>query len=172
MTEPNKTNNAYDFALFEPRKVEEPEQQPNQPKENNLIKMPQEHLDKTTQKRRRAKNHGAVKKVVLMGMGAAVCAFLIFNQVRLAELTSEIEATNKALEESQSLHIQYQMQTDSQLSPSAVEEYATKNLGMAKEEQTQMEYIELSSDDKGVVIQAEDPNWIVSGWNFLINLLS
>jgi len=172
MTEPNKTNTAYDFALFEPKKVEEPQQQPQQPKKNNIIRMPKEHLDKTTKTRRRVKNHGAVKKVILMVMGAAICAVLIFSQVRLAELTSQIEATNKALEESQSLYIQYQMQTDSQLSPSAVEEYATKNLGMAKEEQTQMEYIELSSDDKGVVVQEEDPNWIVSGWNFLINLLS
>lgn len=172
MAEPNKTNTAYDFALFEPKKEKEPQQQPEQPNQNNIIRMPKEHLDHTTKTRRRAKNHGAVKKVVLMVLGAVICAVLIFSQVRLAELTSQIEATNKALEESQSLYTQYQMKTDSQLSPSAVEEYATKNLGMAKEEQTQMEYIELSSNDKGVVVQEEEQNWIVGAWNFLINLLS
>lgn len=168
MAKPNDTS-AYDFALFEPKPVEEPQPAP---KKDNIIAIPQEHIVKTTKGRRRIKNKKAVRNVILIMIGATICMFMILGQVRLAELTSQIDEASQQLTEAESLYTQYQMKSDSQLSLTSVEEYATKNLGMAKAEQTQMEYIEISSDDKGEVVQSEGGNWFTSAWNFLVNLLS
>ena len=166
----NRTENAaYDFTRFEAKPAQLPEKQPQQ---NNILEIPQDHYVKTNKARRRMRNRGAVKKAVWIIIGATICLFLIFGQVRLAELTSKIEDAQTQLTEAESLYTQYQMRSDSQMSLTAIEEYATKNLGMTKVEQAQMEYIELSSNDKGEVVQAENTNWLSSAWQFLVNLLS
>lgn len=169
---------AYDFSLFEPKAeaLPEPSAQPGRSaepeQENKILEMPKEHIAKIYRVRRRVRNRSAVKNVALILSGAAICVLLVFGQVRLAELTEQTETTAKQLTEAESLYTQYQMKTDSQLSPTAIEQYAADKLGMTKSDQTQMEYIELSSKDKGEVIQAEDSNWFVSAWNFIVNLLS
>lgn len=168
MAKRNETS-AYDFTLFEAKPAEEPKRQP---KQDNIIEIPKEHLVKTVKGRRRVRNRGAVKKAILLVIGAAICLFLVFGQVRLAELTEQIETTQQELTEAESLYTQYQMRSDSQLSLTSIEEFATKNLGMAKAEQTQMEYIELSSSDKGEVVQSDNDNWLASAWRFVVNLLS
>ena len=166
---------AYNFSLFMPKAAAEaqPQQDPRQaPRKNNIIRIPQEHLIKTQKNRRRGKNRAAVRKVILMIIGAGIALFMIFGWVRMAELTEQIENATQQLTEAESLYTQYQMRSDSQLSLTAVEKYATEKLGMAKAEQTQMEYIELSSNDKGEVVQSSGGNWFTSAWNYVVNLLS
>ena len=168
------TSSAYDFSRFEP-KVAAPAQptQKEQPKqESNIVAIPEEHLRKTTKFRRRLKTRGAAKKVILIGVGAAICTVLIAGQVRTSELTDKIDTAQQSLTEAESLYTQYQMKNDSQFSLTTIEEYASKNLGMTKADQTQMEYIELSSKDKGEVMQVKEQNWLVSAWNYVVNLLS
>ena len=177
-----KTNNlndtsAYNFSLFMPRGAAQaqpqPQQEPRQlPRKNNILHMPKDHLAKTRKNRRRGKNRAAVRRVILMVIGATIALFMIFGWVRLAELTEQIEDATEQLTEAESLYTQYQMRSDSQLSLTAVEQYATEQLGMAKAEQTQMEYIELSSNDKGEVVQPDGENWFTSTWNYVVNLLS
>ena len=164
---------AYNFALFAPKPAPQPEQDPRRaPRKNNIIEIPKEHLQKTQKTRRRGKNRTATRRVILMVIGAGICLFMIFGWVRLAELTEQIEKTTRELTEAESLYTQYQMKSDSQLSLTAVEDYATKELGMAKAEQTQMEYIEISSNDKGEVVQPDGENWFSSTWDYIVNLLS
>ena len=90
----------------------------------------------------------------------------------MSELTDKIDTAQQSLTEAESLYTQYQMKNDSQFSLTTIEEYASKNLGMTKADQTQMEYIELSSKDKGEVMQVKEQNWLVSAWNYVVNLLS
>lgn len=169
---------AYDLSRFEirgsavPKEEPVPERQPRPQRENKILEIPQEHYDVVQKIRRRGKNRRAVRRVILMIIGATICLMMIFGQVRLAELTEQIESASKELEEAQSLYTQYQMKSDSQLSPAAIEKYATEKLGMIKAEQTQVEYVELSSNDKGEVLQEEDANWVASTWNYIVRLLS
>lgn len=168
---------AYNFSLFAPKASAQaqprPQRDPRQePRKNNIIQIPKEHLIKTQKNRRRGKNRAAVRNVILMIIGASIALFMIFGWVRLAELTEQIEEATQQLTEAESLYTQYQMRSDSQLSLTSVEKYATEKLGMAKAEQTQMEYVELSSNDKGEVVQPDGGNWFTSTWNYIVNLLS
>ncbi len=169
---------AYDLALFSPKSSAEPARRPEEeiprraPKKSNVIEIPKERYAQVRKTRRRGRNRSAVAKILLMVAGAAIALFLIIGQVRLAELTEQIESTKKELEEAQSLYTQYQMKTDSQLSLSSIEKFATNNLGMVKENQGQMVYVEMSAEDKGEVIQQENTNWIGAAWNFIVNILS
>jgi uncharacterized protein HemX len=161
---------AYDFAMFEPKPSAAPQEEPE--RKAKILEMPKDRFAQETKRRRGKKTSGARRTVVFLGILALACVLMIISQVRLAELTSQIETTTEALTEAESLYTQYQMRSDSQLSLTSVEEYAEKNLGMAKADQTQMEYIELSADDKAEVMQPEDENWFVSAWRFVVNLLS
>ena len=161
------TSSAYDFSRFEPKVAApaQPTQKEQTKQESNIVAIPEEHLRKTTKFR-------AAKKVILIGVGAAICTVLIAGQVRMSELTDKIDTAQQSLTEAESLYTQYQMKNDSQFSLTTIEEYASKNLGMTKADQTQMEYIELSSKDKGEVMQVKEQNWLVSAWNYVVNLLS
>ena len=168
----------YDLSRFETRGSAVPKEQPvpqkqSRPKrESKILEFPQGQASVVQKVRRRGNNRRAVRRVILMVIGATICLMMIFGQVRLAELTEQIESTSEKLEEAKSLYTQYQMKSDSQLSPAAVEKYATEKLGMIKAEQTQVEYVELSSNDKGEVLQEEGGNWMSSAWNYIVRLLS
>ena len=98
---------------------------------------------------------------------------MVYGQVQLTELTENINAAQKQLEESQSVHTQLEMKASAKLSLDAVEEYAQEMLGMSKIQQSQIENIEIASGDKSEVIQsAESENWLSSLWNSIVGLLS
>lgn len=171
-------NSAYDLSRFEPKAAAQPKPRPEETPgkkkkdENNILTIPQSHYTHVRKVRRRGKNRSAVVKVMVMVAVAAICLVMVLGQVRLAELTQQIESTSKSLTEAESLYTQYQMKSDSQLSLQSVEQYATEQLGMAKADQNQMQYVELSSKDKGEVVQEQGTNWLVSAWNYLVKLLS
>ena len=158
---------AYDFGMFAPK--QQPLQQPH--KKDNIIELPQKQL----QKNRRAKLHPFRVFVVsaLLVVMLGVVGTMVYGQVQLTELTENINAAQKQLEESQSVHTQLEMKASAKLSLNAVEEYAQETLGMSKIQQSQIENIEIASGDKSEVIQsAESEIWLSSLWNSIVGLLS
>ena len=107
------------------------------------------------------------------GVMISIVGTMVYGQVQLTELTENLNAATKTLNESESVYTQLQMKSDSQLSLQTVENYATGKLGLKKIEQNQVEPISLSKGDKTQVVQSgEDENWLTSLWNSILQLLS
>lgn len=165
MASPN-SNEAYDFALFEPKRQQEAPRE-----KSNIIELPQEKLEQN----RRAKINPlrAVSTFLAFGIMISIVGTMVYGQVQLTELTENLNAATKTLNESESVYTQLQMKSDSQLSLQTVENYATGKLGLKKIEQNQVEPISLSKGDKTQVVQnGEDENWLTSLWNSILQLLS
>nr|WP_319487496.1 hypothetical protein [uncultured Caproiciproducens sp.] len=166
MTSPN-SNEAYDFALFEPKR----QQQEAPRKKNNIIELPQEKLEQN--RRTKIKPFRAVSAFLALGVMLSIVGTMVYGQVQLTELTENLNAATKTLDESESVYTQLQMKSDSQLSLQTVENYATGKLGLKKIEQNQVEPISLSKGDKTQVVQSgADENWLSSLWNSILQLLS
>ena len=157
---------AYDFELFEPKRKSEPQQQTN-----NIIRLPQADLE-----RNRRPKHRSLKVLsmsVFLTVMLGIVGTFVYGQVRLSELTNEINLSTTELAEQESLYTQLKMKSQSKLSLETVEEYAETQLGMRKLEQSQVEYISLSQGDKGQVLEGDSSeNWLTSIWNFIEQLLS
>lgn len=157
---------AYDFALFEPKRRQEVPQ-----KENNVIELPKEKLE---QNRRSALSpfkavSGFLALLVMLG----VVGSFVYGQVQLTELTEQLNTATKTLDENKSVYTQIKMKSDSQLSLQAVENYATNKLGMKKVEKGQVEPVAISKGDKSqVVMTGGKQNWFSAFWNSIVQMLS
>ena len=158
---------AYDFELFEPKRKQELQPQP----QNNVIRLPREELEKNRRPKHRAFKVISVFTFLVVMLG--IVGTFVYGQVRLSELTNEINSTTTELSEQESLYTQLKMKSQAKLSLETVEEYAETQLGMRKLEQNQVEYISLSEGDKGEVLEEDSSeNWLTSAWNFIQQLLS
>lgn len=159
-------NAAYDFALFEPKRQQEAPQ-----KNNNIIELPKEKLEQN--RRARVNPLKALSGFLALAVIFGIVTTIVYGQVQLTELTEQLNAATKTLDENQSVYTQLKMKSDSQLSLQSVEDYAIDKLGMKKVEQSQVEPIELSKGDKTQVHQnANDQSWLNSLWNTIMQLLS
>ncbi|MBW7571673.1 hypothetical protein [Caproiciproducens faecalis] len=165
MASPN-SNEAYDFALFEPKRQHEEPQ-----KKSNIIELPKEKLEQN--RRVKLNPFRVVSTFLAFGIMISIVGTMVYGQVQLTELTENLNAATKTLNESESVYTQLQMKSDSQLSLQTVENYATNKLGLKKIEQNQVEPIALSKGDKTQVVQnSGDDNWLTSLWNSILQLLS
>lgn len=160
------SNEAYDFALFEPKRQQAP-----QPKNNNIIALPQEKLEQN--RKAKVKPAKAVSTFLVLAVMLGIVSTMVYGQVQLTELTEKLNSATKTYNESTSLYTQLQMKSDSKLSLETVENYATLKLGLKKIDQNQVEPISLSKGDKTQVLQSDaDANWPTSLWNAIMQLLS
>ncbi|MDF1493233.1 hypothetical protein [Caproiciproducens sp. CPB-2] len=165
MASPN-SNEAYDFALFEPKR-----QQQGPARKSNIIELPKEKLEQN--RRTKIGFFRAVSTFLTFAIMVGIVGTMVYGQVQLTELTEDLNAATKTLNESESVYTQLQMKSDSQLSLQTVENYATNQLGLKKIEQNQVEPISLSKGDKTQVVQKSgDENWLTSLWNSILQLLS
>lgn len=159
-------NEAYDFALFEPKRQQEVPQ-----KQNNIIKLPKEKLEEN--RRPRINPVKAFSTFLFLAVMLGIVGTIVYGQVQLTELTEQINTQTKVLNENKSVYTQLKMKSDSQLSLQAVESYAKNTLGMKTVDQNQVEPIELSKGDKIQVVQdAGSKGWLDSVWNSIVRLLS
>lgn len=135
-------NIAYDFSLFE----ESPRKNRN---ENNVLKLPENK--KNINRRSRLRYKMVALMITSVAISAYVLGSMLYGQVRLNELTAGINKATQQLSESESVYTQLQVKVESRLSLGAVEEYAKNNLQMEKINPYQIEYITLSTEDKGEV---------------------
>lgn len=163
-------NKAYDFSMFEP-KPRESVQPERRVQKNNVISLPEKELEKN----RRPKLHPFKMLSFFLALFITVgtVGMLIYGQVQMTELTEKINTANKSLAESESVYTQLQMKSAAELSLDTVEDYATNELGMQKIEKNQVEYIGISGEDQGEVLNDfGNDNIFTSIWNWLQELLS
>lgn len=161
----SKQNTAYDFSLFEPQRKELPQ------KPNNVIQLPQKQLEENRKLKR--KPFRLIATFLSMALIVSLVGTMVYGQVQLTELTEQLNAATKQLDEQTSVHTQLKMRSDSLLSLQAAEGYAKDKLGMSKISYSQVVPIKLSEGDKGQVLdQHAAGNWWSSLWDSLQNLLS
>ena len=138
-------NTAYDFSLFEPSEKERGERK----KKDNIMKISEEQLEAS--RRKRYNPLTVIVSVLCACVALSVVGTMIASQARLTELTTQISAANKTLEEKESVHVQLSMKLENEYSLRTVEDYAKNVLGMKATEAHQIDYISLSEGDKAEI---------------------
>ena len=132
----NRTE-AYDLSFFEsrPLRVEvggQPAEKPSkkQQNRNNVIELPKKELERN--RRRHPHSLRAVGVVCVLTLMLTIIGSVVFNQVQLNELTTQITQAEAQLSHAESTHTQLQMRASSSMTLSDVEEFASEQLGMGK----------------------------------------
>lgn len=160
-------SSAYDFELFEPKRREEEKPQ----RKSNVIRIPKEKLEEN----RRPKMHPwrLVSTFLAFLTVSGMLGFYIYGQSQLSQLSESISSAQKVLAEQQNSYTQAEIRSDSVLSMQAVEDYATKTLGMRKTTQDQVIPVELSKGDKTQVLaRTGKTSWMERAWEAIKRFLS
>lgn len=162
---------AYDLSLFETRPVTGtavPKPKQDVPvRHDNVIHLPEPEPHRHARHRRSPMRTLGFFTALLSMLG--IVMLMIYNQVQLNELTTNITQAEKALDEQQSIYVQLQMTAQDGKSMSDVEKYAEEELGMKKINEGQITYITLNDSDKGEVLHdAGQGSW----WDQIVSFLS
>ena len=79
---------------------------------------------------------------------AALCLAMVYSNMQLTELTSDIGAREATLAELQSTTVSLTTKREEAYSTAYIEDYAQNVLGMVKVDASQMEYVELSNPER------------------------
>lgn len=81
-------------------------------------------------------------------MLAVLCLAMVYSNMQLTELTSDIGAREATLAEMQSTTVSLTTKREETYSTAYIEDYAQNVLGMVKVDASQMEYVELSNPER------------------------
>ena len=87
----------------------------------------------------------------------AIVAAVLYNNVILTELTADIEKAQGQYEQLKTEHRRMQVEIEGKLSLRNVEEIASDQLGMAKMEGYQIEYVDLGGEDQVLLAREQQP---------------
>ena len=125
------TNAAYDLSRFDT--------EVNTGKEKQPVKM---------EVVRPAVKRGAVAKGLIFSMFVvAVCCAMLFSMVRINELSNQVAYETEVLNKLKSEGVVLETRLDSEMSLANVEDYAVNVLGMQKIETSQMECINIKTEN-------------------------
>ncbi len=130
------TNAAYDLSLFE-----EVQRQPK----IEEVKLP---------KKQKVLNMSPLKMLSIGAVVVALVGALLYSNVRLSEVTADVNAATNTLEDLNNEYTRLEMELNRKMSISAIEEYATETLNMSKIEQYQVEMISINNNDEVIVTAA------------------
>jgi cell division protein FtsL len=115
----------------------------------------QPHVVKRTAAQLRAEEARATRKAMRILAATTVLltliGFLVYSQVRLDELTRQLTDIQNKTTVVQSDNTRLESELSSKISLDKVEDYAENTLGMVKVENYQIQYVDLSGQDKVVV---------------------
>lgn len=142
---------------------ERPERSSRQKTRENIITPSREDYDKS----RRVKPN--LPKLISRGacfVAVLVLMFCIINgQVQLAELTENFNVQTQSLQEANSEKMYLEAQNAQRVDPDEIESYAVEKLGMKKLNESQVYYVNLAQEDKGVVLGNDSISPISSALN-------
>jgi cell division protein FtsL len=148
----------YDFSLFE-MKTGTAANISTAPKKRPEEKKPQMRVVVNNKRKNKINNivpavvrkNSIVKAGVVLLSLLMVLGMLIYMQAKLDDVNRQIARSQKTLEETMSETVRLQMKLNSIISIDKVEDYAVNTLGMVKIESGQVEYIDLSGEDKVIL---------------------
>jgi len=154
--------NGIDFSDFEPvsrsyeknavRKIEQTPRKVSQPKKPQLrvVRNPVKSAPQEKREMRRTALQTA-KVIAVAVLLLTMLSTLLYGRFKVDELDREISNLTAEITAAQSENVRLNMKLDSVISLKNVEDYAQTRLGMVKMENHQIEYIDLSGEDKVVL---------------------
>lgn len=112
--------------------------------------------------RKRSGGHGGFRIVMSIMLVVVMACLIIYNDIKITTLSKETSVLKNKLESYKNENVQLKYEYEKAYSSSAVEEYAKNILNMSLIDKSQIEYIELSNEDK---IETADAS---EGTEFLI----
>lgn len=160
----NRTE-AYDFSLFEERNINTAEDIQSAPQEHvqespkkNVVRIPERQLEKN----RRPRIHPlkAMVNAISFAVIFVTMFSIVYSQLKLTELTEEINEATQALEAANAVAVQLEMKSIEEMTAQDIEAFAKESLGLSKVTQNQVVYLNAASKDAGEILIESEKGWL------------
>ena len=121
---------------------------------------------------RKAKVIAPIKVILASAIAIAVSVIMIYSQVVLTELTSEVSFYENQLTELNTEYVRLQGELEATTSIKTLEEAAETKLGLAKIDSSQVEYVSLTGTDEISVARTGGKYLIKEYWDNFVNFLA
>ncbi len=121
--------------------------------------------------RRTEKGVAPVKIILTVAMVLAVCVVMIYSQVMLTELTSEVGFYENQLTELNTEYVRLQSELEASTSIKTLEEAAENKLGLTKIDGSQVEYVSLTGADEISVAHTGGKYLVEQYWNEFVEFI-
>ena len=132
----DRQNVAYDLSMYESLLEQKPEKQPRTQQQAKTVKLKNKKAFRT-----------AIRALSLAVMLSMVIG-IVYTNSQITEITTNISSVQKEITELESEKAYLNFTMESRMSLNEIEEYAVNVLGMVKMDSTQVEYIEIESENK------------------------
>ena len=122
--------------------------------------------------RRKEKTVAPFKIILAAAVAVAVCVAMIYSQVVLTELTSEVSFYENQITELNTEYVRLQGELEASTSIKTLEEAAEKELGLAKIDSSQVEYVNLTGEDEITVAHTGGKYLIEQYWNSFVEFIA
>ena len=131
----DRQNVAYDLSMYESLLETKPEKQERTQQQAKTVKLKNKRAFKT------ALNVLSIAVMVSMIIG------IVYTNSQITEITTDISAVQREITELESEKAYLDFTLESRMSLNEIENYAVNVLGMVKMDSTQVEYIEIESEN-------------------------
>ena len=122
--------------------------------------------------RRKTKVIAPVKVILASAMAIVISIVMIYSQVVLTELTSEVSFYENRLTELNTEYVRLQGELEATTSIKTLEEAAETKLGLAKIDSSQVEYVNLTGDDAISVARTGGKYLIKQYWDNFVEFIA
>ena len=122
--------------------------------------------------RRKAKVVAPVKIILASVMALVISVIMIYSQVVLTELTSEVSFYKNQLTELNTEYVRLQGELEATTSIKTLEEAAETKLGLAKIDSSQVEYVNLTGDDAISVARTGGKYLVKQYWDNFVEFIA
>ena len=122
--------------------------------------------------RRKTKVIAPVKVILASAMAIVISIVMIYSQVVLTELTSEVSYYENQLTELNTEYVRLQGELEATTSIKTLEEAAETKLGLAKIDSSQVEYVNLTGDDAISVARTGGKYLIKQYWDNFVEFIA
>ena len=121
---------------------------------------------------RKAKVIAPIKVILASAIAIAVSVIMIYSQVVLTELTSEVGFYENQLTELDTEYVRLQSELESITSIKTLEEAAETKLGLSKIDSSQVEYVNLTGADEITVAHTGGKYLVKEYWNSFVDFIA
>lgn len=122
--------------------------------------------------RRKAKVVAPVKIILASAMAIVISIIMIYSQVVLTELTSEVSFYENQLTELDTEYVRLQGELEATTSIKTLEEAAETKLGLAKIDSSQVEYVSLTGTDEISVARTGGKYLVKQYWDSFVEFIA
>ena len=122
--------------------------------------------------RRKAKVVAPVKVILASAVALVISVIMIYSQVVLTELTSEVSFYENQIVDLDTEYVRLQSELESITSIKTLEEAAETKLGLSKIDSSQVEYVNLTGGDEITVAHVSGKYLIKENWENFVNFIS